>query len=414
VSDYLKETEPKHPSAGDSSTAAQGSSLRMEDDAVREEDVFIHDLKNILLGIVGNLSLAGATVSARDPAYRFILSASQSASRACRFAEEWIRNRHRSLGETAPVFLPDLIRDCFEICEVADRHRFRLTGSKSCPVIQAHAHHLRQVFNNILSNAIQSTPEGGRIQVNLRKVSSRGRHFPSELDTSGGYLLVRVEDDGPGIPEEIRQHLFSPGFSTKKSGCGVGLAGARQIMRNCGGTITLGNGKLPGACILAWIPLLERRPAGPVHSPAINRHPEQIDHLREPSVLVMDDEPMVREVLGEMLIMLGFIPHFAESGKNALDLFKERLTARQPFAFVILDLNLPGGVGGEQIIQHLLQLDPQTKAVVTSGLTSNHALRNYSDYGFCACLPKPYSIADLLLAVDKTGVPLPQKHCPNR
>lgn len=377
------------------------SAATVEAESVREEDVFVHDLKNILLGIVGNLSLAGATVNAKDPSYRFILSASQSASRACRFAEDWIRDRHRSLSETAPVDLPELIRDCFRICEVADKHRFKIFGAKECPVLDANAHQLRQVFNNLFSNAIQSTPASGRIHVRLRRSINSDDSLPSELDEKQEYLTVSVEDEGPGIPAENREHLFRRGFSTKETGCGVGLAGARHIMRMSGGTLSLGQGKLKGACINVWIPL------GKVLQPPQPEAAIALQKRTSPEVLVMDDEPMVREVLGEMLNMLGFIPHFAESGDKALALFEQRITSGNPFAFVILDLNLPGGIGGEQIIEKLLAMDAATRAIVTSGLLSNRALLHYADYGFSARLPKPYSIADLATAVETLGLALP-------
>jgi two-component system cell cycle sensor histidine kinase/response regulator CckA len=201
-------------------------------------------------------------------------------------------------------------------------------------------------------------------------------------------LMVTVSDQGGGIPPDHLDRIFDPYFTTKQKGSGLGLASVHSIVTQHEGYITVDSQLGVGTTFRLYLPAQE----GVLRSATPNRPRLHTGHGR---ILVMDDDPLVREVLGKMLQKLGYEPVFVPDGREAVELYARAHTAREPFAAVILDLTVPGGMGGVETIRHLLAQDIAVKAVVSSGYADNSAMADFRDYGFSAVIAKPYRLAEL-------------------
>jgi two-component system cell cycle sensor histidine kinase/response regulator CckA len=200
--------------------------------------------------------------------------------------------------------------------------------------------------------------------------------------------MVTLKDQGIGISPELLERIFDPYFTTKQKGSGLGLATTLSIVTQHGGYIMVDSQLGRGATFRLYLPAQEEAglPEKPVEAKPLEGHGR---------ILVMDDDPLVREVMDKMLRKLGYEPVFAQEGREALELYARGQASGEPFAAVILDLTIPGGMGGTEAIQHLLAQDPQVKAVVSSGYADDTIMADFKAFGFQGVIAKPYRLADL-------------------
>jgi two-component system cell cycle sensor histidine kinase/response regulator CckA len=254
---------------------------------------------------------------------------------------------------------------------------------------------MHQVFSNLFINAVQAMPHGGLIQI-------RAENLPmaavADLPLAPGkYVAVTITDQGEGIGPENLKKIFDPYFTTKQKGSGLGLATVYAIITQHGGRITVDSQIGQGTTFHLWLPAEE----GAVDTGKPAQTQPCTGHGR---ILVMDDEILVREVVGKMLRKLGYEPVFAQEGEEALALYAQGQNAGDPFTAVILDLTIPGGMGGMEALQHLLAQDPQVRALVSSGYTDHPIMASYQDYGFQGVIAKPYRISGLSEVLQKVIV----------
>ena len=210
----------------------------------------------------------------------------------------------------------------------------------------------------------------------------------------GRYVRITVADEGVGIQEKNVDRVFDPFFSTKCKGSGLGLSIAHAIVRKHGGAIRLEPPGDVGTCLAILLPAtraipVERQAAGPAPGKASGR------------VLVMDDESIVRRFLSKVLTMNGHEVETAEDGGEAIEKYRRAGEAGRPFDGVIMDLTVPGGMGGEEAIGQLLEIDPKARVVVSSGYSDSPIMARHGSYGFIGVLPKPYDIDEVERVVRK-------------
>jgi CheY-like chemotaxis protein len=252
--------------------------------------------------------------------------------------------------------------------------------------LEADEGQLGQVLNNLLLNADQAMPAGGTVTVEADNVTLADR---SEVPLPGGrYVRVRVVDEGVGIAEELLPKIFDPYFTTKQKGSGLGLSTVYAIVRSHDGHV--GVHSKPGAGATFTIHLPARPDLAAATEPAVERPCR--GHGR---ILVMDDEESVRAMLGKMLVSLGFEACFATEGEEALRRYREALAVGRGFDAVILDLTVPGGLGGQETLQRLRESDPGVVALVSSGYSTDPVMAEYAAFGFRGVLTKPYTVAQL-------------------
>jgi CheY-like chemotaxis protein len=196
-------------------------------------------------------------------------------------------------------------------------------------------------------------------------------------------VKISVTDTGIGIPETNLQMIFDPYFTTKPQGNGLGLATCFSIVKKHGGKIRAASTVGAGSTFVISLPASEQE--------CVTDSKSSTELLPGSGrVLVMDDDEDVRALTKGILEQLGYTAEFTVNGAEAAELYLKRKVEGRPFSATILDLTIPGGIGGKETIERLLKIDPAVKAIVSSGYSNDPVMANYRDYGFHAVLSKPY------------------------
>lgn len=251
---------------------------------------------------------------------------------------------------------------------------------------------ISQVIDNILINAIQACLVNGKITIQTRHKFLRKNN--TSLLNPGNYLSIILKDNGKGLDKDIISKIFDPFFTTKEKGNGLGLAISWSIVKNHGGTICVQSDK-NGTAFEVLLPLsnenipLEDK-KGAVRNP---------DNLK---VMIMDDEFLIREVAGKILTDYGFTVEKAENGNEALEKYQAAMSDNKKFDVVILDLTIPGGMGGVETLKKLKEIDPQVNAIASSGFSEDAVIANPESFGFTTSIPKPYLKEKLFSVVSES------------
>ncbi len=349
-----------------------------------------HDFNNILAIILGNISLARMYQN-QEQKEKISLKLKE-IEKAAVLAKDLTRQLHTFArgGEpiTQTVSVKELVQDTTMLILSGSNVRSEFSFPENLYSVEADAGQIRQVINNLIINALQAMPEGGTIYVGAENVSIDNSQLENRIPLEKGhYVRVFIRDEGMGIPREHRQSIFDPFFTTKEKGSGLGLATSYSIVKKHGGYITLNSQVGEGTTFFIYLP---------ASSPEVEAgEKKEKDGRSKGRVLVMDDEDKLREVVGEMLSLIGFEAVFARDGEEAVDLYQRNLEIGRVFDAVIIDLTVPGGMGGKQTVQKLLEIDPRVKAIVTSGYYDDPVVSQFEKHGFIGFVPKPYKIEDL-------------------
>jgi CheY-like chemotaxis protein len=204
----------------------------------------------------------------------------------------------------------------------------------------------------------------------------------------GRYVKISITDQGIGIPNKHLAKIFDPFFTTKDTGSGLGLSTSFSIVKQHDGTIQVESELDIGTTFHVYLPASEREPGvGEV---------ERTKALRgEGNILVVDDDDGVRRSAGKVLKRLGYQVEFAKDGEEGVGIYEKAITRNRPFDAVIMDLTVPGGMGGKEGIRELKRLDPDARVIVSSGYSGNPVMSEFREYGFAGVVQKPYRIEDL-------------------
>jgi len=350
-----------------------------------------HDFNNSLMGVVGNLSLAQSMISPDDTALRARLT---SASAACARARGVTNQLLTFAKGGAPVKTTTSVRELVTECT-----RFALSGSPVAPRFdispdlweaEVDTVQVGQVVQNLVLNGVQAMPKGGIMEVSIKNVELDAATIPPQTAMAPGkYVSLVVQDSGTGIPADVLGRIFDPYFTTKEKGSGLGLAISYSIIRAHNGGITVESEPGVGSRFTVYLPASATRVE--IDRPLSEEIPSGF-HGR---VLIMDDEEMVAEVAQEMLESIGYTATLTASGHEAIHAFKAADESGEPFDAVILDLTVPGGMGGGEAVGHIKQIRGDVPVLVMSGYADDSVLARYREYGFDGVLPKPFMIPDL-------------------
>ena len=201
-------------------------------------------------------------------------------------------------------------------------------------------------------------------------------------------MKISIRDHGVGIPEQYLHKIFDPYFTTKQKGSGLGLATVYSIIKNHDGYVGVESKVGVGTTFQIYIPASE------------NVLPEVMERKENPhtgsgKILVMDDEEIIREVAAEILEHLGYSVVVCCDGSEAIELYRQAIATKEPFAAVIMDLTIPGGMGGKEAAARILEIDPDAVLIVSSGYSSDPVIANFRQYGFSGVVPKPFDAEGL-------------------
>ena len=242
----------------------------------------------------------------------------------------------------------------------------------------------------MVTNAIEAMPNGGTVTIRGDNLQFGDGNGYTDLPLkSGDYVRISIQDQGKGIYPEHLDRIFDPYFSTKtmgvQKGMGLGLATAYAIVQKHGGHLSVESEPGVGTTVDIYLPAERHhvKSDGKVHSEKDFPSPRK-------RVLLMDDEEMLRKLAQQMLKKLGYDVETVKNGLEAVELYKTQKALGTPFHAVILDLTIKGGMGGEQTVGKLLKIDPDVKAIVSSGYFDDPVMSNFEDYGFRGAMAKPY------------------------
>ncbi|HEX3034302.1 MAG TPA: PAS domain S-box protein [Thermodesulfobacteriota bacterium] len=345
-----------------------------------------HDFNNLLTAILGNISLTRARIDPEDKAFKRL----SDAEKACLSASNLTHQLLTFSRGGAPIKRVTIIGEL-----IKESASFVLRGSKagrefSIPedlwLIESDEGQISQVVNNLVINADQAMPEGGVIRIKGENVVvGDGDRLPI---MKGRYVKVTVEDEGGGIPEEYMSKIFDPYFTTKQSGSGLGLATTYSIIKNHDGYIQVESKVGVGTKFYIYLPASDKT----ITASKVLKENARVGSGR---ILVMDDEEIIRQVAGDILSQIGYEVEFAKDGREAIELYKRARESNRPFDAVIMDLTVPGGMGGKLAIEKLISIDPEVKAIVASGYSNDPVMAEYERYGFRGIITKPYKIEEL-------------------
>jgi PAS domain S-box-containing protein len=347
-----------------------------------------HDFNNILTSILGNITLSKIYLDKNDKAYSKIEAAEKASLQAKDLPQQLLTFARGG----API------KEIVSIRKIIDESAsFALSGSNvkcDCTIpddlrpLKADAGQLSRVIANLVINADQAMPRGGTIKITAENIDIDNKSGTSIKP--GQYVKINVKDMGPGIPDEYLAKIFDPYFTTKQAGSGLGLATVFSIIKRHNGYVFVESVIGKGTTFAIYLPVSTET--------VIHKKKKDIT-TGKGRILVMDDEAMVLKVSGAMIESLGYETVFAENGAEAVAKYKEAIDRGKPFDMVILDLTVQDGMGGRGAIKKLLEIDPQVKAIVSSGYSADSIMAKCEEYGFIDVLAKPYKLETLSMTL---------------
>lgn len=350
-----------------------------------------HDFNNLLTAILGNISLAKMYVPEGDKIRQKLNEAEKASLRARDLTQQLLTFSRGGAPVKKTSSIPEIIKDsaAFSLCGS------KVTCSFTIPadlwLVEVDEGQISQVINNIILNAEQAMPDGGLIEVACRNVQVAAEDnlpFPD-----GRYILVTISDQGEGIPEEALPRIFDPYFTTKEYGKGLGLSTVYSIIQHHDGHISVSTKTGKGTTFFIYLP------ASGSSEELFSRE----EHIAAPceatsvkgKVLVMDDEENIREVVAEMLDFIGYEATLSCNGEEAVSLYTQAMELHQPFTAVLMDLTIPGGMGGGEAMRILREINPEVKGIVSSGYSNDPIMSEYKTFGFHGIITKPYKLDEL-------------------
>jgi PAS domain S-box-containing protein len=380
---------------------------KMEEDRLKSQKLeslgvlaggIAHDFNNLLTGILGNISLARQYVQRRDAVDRRLLEAEKASLWAKDLTQQLLTFSRGGAPVRKTASIGAVIRDSAELALRGTRNRAEFHIPGDLWFVDVDEGQMRQVIQNLVINADQAMPQGGTIEVRCENTTVAGDDLPV---TQGKYVRVSIRDRGIGIPKEHLQKIFDPYFTTKQKGSGLGLATAYSIVKNHDGFIRVESEPAEGTVFHVYLSASQKEPP-------VERRRETELFAGKGKILIMDDEELMRAVVSEMLRHLGYTVEVANDGHEAIRKYAAARESRNPFDIVILDLTVPGGMGGSETVQRLREIDPHVKAIVSSGYSQDTVMSDFEQHGFAGVVPKPFKIAELSEAMHnamKTRLP---------
>jgi PAS domain S-box-containing protein len=358
-----------------------------------------HDFNNILTGIITNLFMVKLRVKSDQESFQLLAEAEKASFRASKLVKQLLTFSKGGAPVKESVAIKDIIEDSIGFCLSGSNVNYKLELANDLSNVEADRGQIDQVFNNLIINADQAMPHGGTITVGANNVSiGAGAQQKNEkvvVLQPGAYIKVTIKDEGLGIPRENLEKIFDPYFTTKPNGNGLGLTIVYSIIKAHKGAITVDSEVGKGTVFSFYLPVAKPQKQSEDTAKANPNVPPSSGG----SILVMDDDSAVRSVLLQLLKNYGYDVICTASGNETISAYDAAMKQGRPFTVVVMDLTIPGGMGGKEAVAKLLEIDPSAKVVVASGYSSDPIMANYRDYGFCGVIAKPFNIDEFLAVV---------------
>jgi PAS domain S-box-containing protein len=353
-----------------------------------------HDFNNLLVAILGNINLALLDDHMQEGTKNLLSNAEKASIRAKGLTQQLLTfsKGGEPVKETASI--TDVIRDSTDFL----LHGSTVSCTYSLPddlwLVDIDRNQMSQVIQNIIINAMHAMPAGGTIRIDCDNIDAPACPTAS-LSSADRYIKINISDNGSGIPETLIDKIFDPYFSTKKEGSGLGLAITHSIISKHGGCISLQSKPGEGTTFTLYLPASTRQQKKTMSEEGI----KMAGHKAK--IMIMDDEKLIRDVTSAMLNLLGHEVIPAKDGKEAIELYRQHSDAGEPIDIIIMDLTIPGGMGGKEAAGEILAINPEAKVIVSSGYSHDPVMAHYQDHGFIAALVKPFQLQDFTDALNQ-------------
>lgn len=349
-----------------------------------------HDFNNLLTANMANISLAKMRATPESPAHEPLLKAERAASRAKDLAQLLLKFTKGGALVKRPFYLPPLIREASSLALSGSNVKCQLDLHEGIWLIEGDPAQIGMVFQNLLINAQQAMPEGGTVRISGENVVvGADWQDQSVSEHPGKYVRVSLQDTGKGIATENLGRIFDPYFTTKTKGSGLGLATAYSIVKRHQGRIEVESREGVGTTF--WIYL-------PASGQETEDGPSPLDQgpvSGEGRILIMDDEPDILEAAADLLTILGYEVDCVSDGGHAIQAYRQGIDEGRQYQAVIMDLTVPGGMGGKIAVQKLLEIDPSARVILSSGYSDDPIMSSYEKYGFKGAVAKPYNASEI-------------------
>ncbi|MCD6580657.1 MAG: cache domain-containing protein [Desulfuromusa sp.] len=349
-----------------------------------------HDFNNILAGLFGNIELAKRKIPEDHAAYSYMQVAHQALERATNLTKQLLTFAKGGEPILEAVSAQQVISDVV---------LFNLSGSPVKAVftlpdnlwpVKADKGQFGQVFANLTINAKHAMPTGGTLFITAENIPFGGRSVPNII--SGDCIKLSVRDEGVGMTADLLDKIFDPYFSTKQTGSGLGLATVRSIVEKHNGQISVESEPARGTIFTIYLPA-DKTSAG--IEDGSDQNISASSSVTTGRVLIVDDEKLIQNVLMEMLEIIGYATDVADEGETGKKKYLAAQNKGNPYALVIMDLTIPGGMGGEEATKEILTIDPDAKVIATSGYSTDPIMARFLDYGFSGRILKPFRLDDV-------------------
>ncbi len=339
-----------------------------------------HDFNNMLASLLANISLAKIRLPEENEIAKNLHEAEKAIEQARGLTTQLLAF---SRGGT-PIIKLERIGTILK-----EMSTFVLRGSNVQPVFEIEddlwsakvdKNQIGQVFQNVVLNALQSMPDGGKIRISARNIIKS-----DDGNKEKRFIEIKISDKGKGVSPEEAAKIFDPYFTTRTSGSGLGLTVSHKIIKNHDGFINFNSEKDKGSMVTIVLPA-SRKEADSFEQ---GRYDIKGGKAR---ILLMDDDANIRKALSELLRTLGYDTVDVSEGQEAIDAYKQQNKSPEPFDIIILDLTVPGKMGGREALEKLLKIDPSVTAIATSGYSNDEVMSNHRKFGFAGVLPKPFTI----------------------
>jgi len=364
-----------------------------------------HDFNNLLTVTLGNISVAKTIANPNEKLFRMLFDAEKASLRARDLAMQLLAFSKSGEPTKRIIRIAKLIEDSAIFAQRGSNVQCEFEIPDDLMSVDADETQIGQVASNIIINAIQAMPGGGTVKVRCEnvKIGAGAGEAGDSIPLAGGdYVRILIQDEGAGIPEEQINRIFDPFFTTKEDGTGLGLATAHSIIKKHGGYLTVKSTVGSGSTFYVYLPAAKEEMltgADPETSLGDGHGTNDAGAIASGRVLVLDDEEDIRELLGMILVRFGYVVEFSEDGAETIAMYRGAMGSDHAFDVVIVDLTIPGGVGGGDVIRELTQIDPDVRAIVSSGYANDPMMLDYRKYGFSGAISKPYEVKDLIRTV---------------
>ena len=353
-----------------------------------------HDFNNFLTGIIGNISLAKLKTDPKDEIYEILTESEKAAQSAKSLTQQLLTFSKGGVPIKEKTDIKELIKESAKFAIVGSNVNCECDFPEDLWEVVIDRSQMNQVINNIILNAVESIPQEGTITIEAENTELRKRvKIPLK---KGKYVKITVTDTGIGIPDKNIPKIFDPFFTTKQHGSGLGLATVFSIINKHKGFIYVESEVGRGTSFYIYLPAsLEYKRK--------EKQKEEKEKISKSSgkVLIMDDKSFIRKSAERALNLYGFDVSGAEDGEEALSLYKKAMDEGKPYDVVILDLTIPGAMGGLKALKELRKIDSKVKAIVSSGYSEDPVMSEHEKFGFNAIIKKPYEYHELSDTVKK-------------